>query len=342
MSKTSSQQRESGFTLVELLVVIAIIGILVALLLPAIQAAREAARRAQCVNNQKQLSLAMLTYHDQAKSFPAGRLGCDDAGSMATYRECSSQGNDINGMPMGQGGASGFARILPNLEEQALYDLMHVKNVAIWFPGTGYQWWTMPMEITDAIRQRPPMFQCPSDSELPEHSEYEHSITLGARSGGAVGSAPSSYAMCAGTHGPPNDANLKYANDGIFVYAKHFKISQITDGTSKTFLTGETIDGHLAASSNIWTNGNRVNSLRTTANPLNTPTGINGGAGLMDNTGTNGCSGCVNAAFASRHPGGANFAFADGSVTFISDSIDLNTYRWLSTRASGETISAFQ
>ncbi len=335
---TRSLKNLPGFTLVELLVVIAIIGILVALLLPAIQAAREAARRSQCINNQKQLALAMHLFHDQSKSFPAGRRGCDNIGD---YRTCSLMGDDVNGQPMGRGGASGFSQVLPALEEQTLYDQLHVQDVAIWFPGTTYQWWTTPAEITDALRQRPDVFKCPSDSELPDLAEYNNELASNPR-GGVVAAAPSSYAMCAGSFGPPNDGNLKYLNTGIFVYARRFKISQITDGTSKTILTGETVDGHLAASSNLWSNGSRVNSLRTTASPLNTPTGINGGTGLMDNTGTNGCSGCVNAAFASRHPGGGNFAMGDGSVTFLSDSIDLNTYRWLSTRAEGETISATQ
>jgi prepilin-type processing-associated H-X9-DG protein len=128
---------------------------------------------------------------------------------------------------------------------------------------------------------------------------------------------------------------LKYTNTGVFFYVKQFKVSQITDGLSKTFFIGETIEGHLARSSNIWTNGNRCNLLRSTANPLNTPPGLNGGAGLIDNPGTNGCTGgCVNCSFVSKHPSGANFAFGDGHVAFISDSINLTTYQWLSTRTA--------
>jgi prepilin-type N-terminal cleavage/methylation domain-containing protein/prepilin-type processing-associated H-X9-DG protein len=331
MRQANKKIRRRGFTLVELLVVIAIIGILVALLLPAVQAAREAARRAQCVNNVKNLALAFANYETSQKKFPAGRLGCD---TNIAYPDCATgvAKNDKNGKSFGQGGASAFTFVLPHLEEQALYDLMKVDSVAIWFPGTAYTWWS-DADVQKALSQRPGVFRCPSDGELPAFADYKNEIT-----DPAVNVAPASYALSAGTLGPPNSNNMKFFNTGVFFYFKKLKGSQISDGLSKTFFVGETIDGHLARSSNLWSNGNRCNLLRTTANPLNTLFGISGAGQPLDNSGTNGCTQCANCAFASRHPGGANFGFGDGHVTFITDSIGLNVYQGLSTRAGSESI----
>jgi prepilin-type N-terminal cleavage/methylation domain-containing protein/prepilin-type processing-associated H-X9-DG protein len=329
MVENSAPRKRCGFTLVELLVVIAIIGILVALLLPAIQAAREAARRSQCVNNQKQLSLALLEYHDTKKKFPAGRKGCD---GQLFFNECqvANAGTDKNGENLGQSGASAFTLILPYLEEPGLYDLFQVDELAFW--GVGMLWHA-DANVQKALATRVDGFICPSDNELAPTAEYKHEVPV------RTLVLPGSYALSMGTLGPPNTADLKYNNTGVFFYVRQFKISQITDGTSKTLFVGETINGHQAPSSNISSNGSRANLLRTTASPLNTPAGVNSGAGLMDNTGVNGCSVCVNAAFGSRHPGGAVFAYGDGHVAYLSDSIDFNAYQWLSTRAGGETVN---
>jgi prepilin-type N-terminal cleavage/methylation domain-containing protein/prepilin-type processing-associated H-X9-DG protein len=329
-----SARKRVAFTLVELLVVIAIIGILVALLLPAIQAAREAARRSQCVNNQKQVVLGLLQYHDSMKKFPAGRAGCDDDNTLNTYPECSSQPPDINNQPLGKGGASAFAKILPYVEEQALYDKLHVEDVAIWSPGTAYAWW-VNADVAQAITMRPEVMVCPSDNELTQLAEYKNELP--ARSD----ASPGSYALSAGTIGPPNSADLKFNNTGVFFYARGKKSSQISDGLSKTFFIGETVNGQKAETSNIWSNGSRGNLLRTTAFAINTPPPLTPDPTLLNNTAPVGasCSGCVNASFASRHPGGAQFGFGDGHIAFISDSIDFNTYQWLSTRAGGETFS---
>jgi prepilin-type N-terminal cleavage/methylation domain-containing protein/prepilin-type processing-associated H-X9-DG protein len=320
-----------GFTLVELLVVIAIIGILVALLLPAVQAAREAARRAQCTNNEKNLALAMLEYENAAKLFPAGRLGCDPNGTT----DCAAvTKKDKNGQTFGQAGASAFAMVLPHLEEQALYDLLHVKDIAIWFPGVGYQWWS-DTDVKKGLAIQPTVFRCPSDGEMPSVADYKNEIT-----DTTVNVAPGSYGLCSGTLGPPNSSNMKYANTGIFFYLKQFKIKNVTDGLSKTIFIGETIDGHLARSSNIWSNGNRCNLLRTTDYPLNTPYFLTPPpSDWLDNNGTNGCTRCASCAFASKHSGGANFTFGDGHVSFFSESIALDVYQWLSTRAGSETTS---
>jgi prepilin-type processing-associated H-X9-DG protein len=298
--------------------------------LPAIQAARETARRAQCTNHQKQLSLALLEYHDSEKEFPAGRQGCD--GNLA-FPECqvANAGTDKLGGNLGQSGASALVHILPYLEEQALYDLWQVDDLAIW--GVSANWFTDLM-VQQALGMQVGGFTCPSDSDLQPLVEYKHEVPA------RTSVVPGSYALSSGTLGPPNSNDMKFNNTGVFFFVKRFKIAQITDGLSKTIFTGETINGHLAQSSNISSNGNRGNLLRSTANPLNWPAGTDGGAGsLIDNPGTNGCTACVNAAFASRHPGGAVFAYGDGHVTFLSDSVDFRTYQWLSTRAGGETVA---
>lgn len=320
-----SLQRRA-FTLVELLVVIAIIGILVALLLPAVQAAREAARRSQCVNNMKQIGLALLQYEHTANRFPAARKGCDGPVAAGIYPgvECISQLSS-DGYDLAYHGASAFVMILPYVEEQQLFDLFKVQTVTIWDSFSGCRWCTDP-SVKQAVAARPKAFVCPSDGDLQALADYKHEAPV--RTDIATGS----YANVAGTLGPPNSAALKYQNDGTFFYNRRFKIAEILDGLSHTLFVGETIMGDTPIGSNIWTNGNRGNStMRTTANPLNTPPGVNGGAGTMVSN-TN----IANAAFQSRHPGGANFAYGDGHISFINDSIDLKVYQGLSTRAGEE------
>jgi prepilin-type N-terminal cleavage/methylation domain-containing protein len=172
----SCQRDASGFTLVELLVVIAIIGILVALLLPAIQAAREAARRSQCVNNEKQIGLALLNYESTHKAFPAGRHGCDN--SVENFVGCEPV-KTIEPSEM-----SAFVKILPFLEEQALHDLLTTVDAStfktpykiIWPAGedksTDLQLWAQP-RLQEALNRRPTPFVCPSSDSAPV-SESKH------------------------------------------------------------------------------------------------------------------------------------------------------------------------
>lgn len=155
---TSSAKRHA-FTLVELLVVIAIIGILVALLLPAVQKAREAARRTQCINNLKNIGLAMHNHLSTKKVFPAGRLGCD------TFSDdiCAGVASED------RVGVSAFVALLPYLEEQALYDQFSFKKFknGPWPSASGSSSTAWASDYSSAIAIRPKVMFCPSDDSEP-------------------------------------------------------------------------------------------------------------------------------------------------------------------------------
>ncbi|MEQ8849169.1 DUF1559 domain-containing protein [Botrimarina sp.] len=321
----------AGFTLVELLVVIAIIGILVAMLLPAVQAAREAARRSQCTNHQKQLALAMLMHADAKGALPSGRLGCDSSSKPPGWKTSNCEaagGSDPNelGFDMTWHGASAFVQILPYFEESALYDQFRVDEVAIWQPNPS-GWLDRYPEIQQALTQQPATLVCPSADMQRFGQDYKYE---------GYDTATGSYAVVAGTCGPGMRCDglngerifLKYSNDGLFMYGRKIELRKITDGTSKTLMLGESIDGDFRKSINQWTNGGRGQTIRSTTTPLNFPSGIDSGNGLL--------SPGTNAGFASRHPGGALFAFADGHVIFVQENIDHLAYKQLSTRGNND------
>ncbi len=252
----------AGFTLVELLVVIAIIGILIALLLPAVQAAREAARRMQCTNNLKQIGLAMHTYHDSLRSFPLG----------------SSRASD---------GFTWYSFILPYMEQRPLYDVLKPDARAIPAATAG-----------TPIMTQLGMYRCPSDSGDLLNPHYKGYPTANYVASGTMFSAPS------------NSMHWK-----IFV-----RMAAITDGLSNTFIVSERglFDRSTAAvwSGNVTTAGSfKFHSTR----PINTP--------YLPETATVSVSTdpwYSRFTVTSRHPGGANFAFCDGSVHFIGENIETN------------------
>jgi prepilin-type N-terminal cleavage/methylation domain-containing protein len=317
---------EHGFTLVELLVVIAIIGILVALLLPAIQAAREAARRSQCTNNLKNICLAALNYEIGAKRLPPGRFGCDGAADLNCSPGAMSRA------------ASGFISMLPYFEEQVLFDACDFSNGP----------WKTPDDVPERDTPFPPtrsarnqkvietvlqIMNCPSDQKL-AYADWRTGIR----------EATGSYAFSVGTRGPSCKTTnaAKYRRppvgkgvDGVFMYVqgteKHgLPLKAISDGTSKTFFFGETRDGHLKETRNRWSAAGRYgDSLRSTDNPMNTPVDFGGQQWEADGYKTTGC-------FASRHPGGVLFAFGDGRVELVSEDIPVDLYQALSTRSGGE------
>jgi len=313
-------RRAKGFTLVELLVVIAIIGILIALLLPAIQAAREAARRMQCTNNLRQIGLALDNYVNTHNVYPPGRVGCDGNTGVPCGNTPSSQ----------RPSTSGFVLILPQMELQTLYNQFEGLKKGAVFPaspgdkddGSASGWKTAGIDA--AIKTRVGVYSCPSDAANPYDA-----------SGYAVGS----YAFNQGTNGPslgPSawiDANrVKHYNTGMFMYLKGMKHKDVTDGLSSTLFVGELIDGHLDDSHSRWTAASRyTDSMRVADNPINTKPKEGICVTLYSLK--------VNGAFGSRHPGGANFVFGDGHVSFINETIDRFDYQALATRAGKEVTS---
>jgi prepilin-type N-terminal cleavage/methylation domain-containing protein len=296
-----------GFTLVELLVVIAILGVLVALLLPAVQAAREAARRSQCMGHLAQTALAISNYETAIGRFPAGRVGCDNTSDVAICPD---------GMPAEKyTAASAFVTILPYMEQQRLYDQLGVEHGGLWNRNVDdlASWYPDPGKAS-GILQRLGYFVCPSDLSKPVSDVYP------------VLAATGSYALVQGTKGPyGNRAIAKYDNDGLFMYVVRRRSGEVTDGKSNTLMVGEVIMADTWESSNTWTYA-RLNcdSLRTTHYPLNTPPG----AGTLYEM--------QNGAFASQHPGIGLFAYADGHVDAVHDNIELSVYRAMSTVAGDD------
>jgi prepilin-type N-terminal cleavage/methylation domain-containing protein len=296
-----------GFTLVELLVVTAILGSLVAIILPAVQAAREAARRQICSDHLKQLALAVAEYETAVRQFPAGRVGCDDTIDVAV---CPP------GLPPERKtAASGFVTLLPYLEQQPLYAQLAVDEGGLWNRNIDDLGWYASPQKAAGVAQRPPLFVCPSDDAEAISDVYA-----------PVLAATGSYVFIQGTKGPGAPRpTAKYDNDGMFLYVTQRRASEISDGLSRTLLLGEVVMAHTWESSNTWTYARlNADSLRTTEYALNTQPGHGYSYERQ------------NGAMGSNHPQGALFAFADGHIEFVEDQIDLGLYRATSTIAGGE------
>ncbi len=305
--------RKAGFTLIELLTIMAIIGVLVGLTLPAVQSMREASQRVVCQNNLRQVGVALSNYQSTFRHFPAGRDGCDDVGQQLGLSACASAVT-----PEQKNGASAFVAILAELEQNQLAQDLSPDDGGLWNRDVDdLDWWMNDQRKRDGILVELPVLWCPSESSARTSNVYQ-----------PVNAATSTYAFCNGSRGPDNEMSVtKYMNDGPFVYSIPRRAQEISDGLSNTFFVGEVVRPDIWESSNVWTYAiANADCLRTTTNPLNT---LPGDGIVLERR---------NGAFGSAHPAGAFFMFGDGGVRFISDSIDLDTYRAFSTIGSREVV----
>lgn len=302
---------KKAFTLVELLVVIAIIGILIGMLLPAVQSVRESARRATCMNNMRQIGIAVLNFESANMKLPPGRLGCDDIGEQMSVSQCQAGLTAIE-----KNGASGFVSILPQLELGNLSQQLDVENGGLWNRDVDdVQWWQDFPEKRAGVQEFLPVYWCPSESGEKQSAVYQ-----------PLFAAVASYAFSNGSLGPDNPVHTtKYKNTGAFIYHSQIKLANINDGLSNTFFAGEVVRPDTHESSNVWSYAiANADSLRTTTNPLNTLPGDGIVVELR------------NGAFGSSHPGGANFLYGDGHVSFTNDAIEMDAYQALSTINGGD------
>ncbi|PQO38666.1 DUF1559 domain-containing protein [Blastopirellula marina] len=339
-----------GFTLVELLVVIAIIGVLIALLLPAVQQAREAARRMQCSNNLKQLALAMHTYESSYRSLPSGGNG--GGSTMASSNAFSVH-----------------ARLLPFVEQSSLQDLIDFRQPVLAGSPPGFS--------NPAAKELVSMFLCPSDS-APERAEVKFgTMSFGTDLPGTNYMANTGTGISAAGKAYYDPA---FPTDGVFFFDSSTRFADLTDGTSNTVVLAESLRGpgqdltstpltnlpkpyRLAA--NLSAGRSRLGTSPGGVDPMFAEADIQGATEWRGDRGFPWIWGQASATlfnsyltpnsnlpdayahsrgwFAARslHPGGVNAAMADGSVKFVAETIEVTTWRGLSTRGGGEVVGEY-
>jgi len=337
VSSRVERRRREGFTLIELLVVIAIIGILIALLLPAVQAAREAARRAQCTNKMKQLGIALHNYHGSYGRFPPSSTGPLVGPFGGDYRTTLNPAGTLPGMPSGHV-FSWHAMILPFLEEENLQATVDFHR-ATW-DESGYDL-SNPTGNLEVAKQEIAAFRCPSFTNgfLSEAAEYE-AVTAWANP------ALTNYvAIGASVWQKLADAEA----DGVLVppsalRSRSMRFADITDGTSSTLLCTETKERNYAA----WWDGSTaaVVAILHRSPSANPEPALNRElymleADLNATPPLTGFQDDWNWGPSSEHSEGANHLLADGSVRFIVDQIEAETYRGLATRSGEDLLGQF-
>ena len=336
-----------GFTLIELLVVIAIIAILVAILLPAVQQAREAARRSTCKNKLKQIGLAFHNYHDVHESLPIGAFGSN----TNTW------------------GMSWWPRILPFIELTSTYEILE-------FEGAHNGWTGSPVGTTGRIngqqisRQNIDIMNCPS-SPLPQLGNagagafinLPHYIGIGGAANGDGfvngGNHPQLAVRSTGCCNSNAGLNGRRAFGGVLLLGETVKFRDITDGQTNTIMVGEASDwgrdnndnprslqgvhGWIMGSprtaiDNTQRNNERIFNITFIDHPPNwvreTGNAHPGTDGIGPNFGSN------NGLY-SAHPGGVQVVIGDGSVHFVSETIDMEVFRRACTRDDGQPVSPF-
>jgi len=313
-----------GFTLIELLVVIAIIGVLVSLLLPAVQQAREAARRSQCKNNLKQLGLAMHNYHDAHQVFPYSTVNRVDKEAI---------GGTVNTRQ------TWFHLILPYLDQANKY-----QQIATYFDNGRVSYLTVPNEIKETAV---PGFWCPSDPTAPKiHTTSDRQGFAG------------NYLLCSGSTGMGETGKYPQLN-GMFYHISRTRVRDVSDGLSQTIMASEMVQvgdqtvesgaGNVSCGisdgrARYW-NGFYGGGIFTTIRPPNTPVGDV--AYRCRGTTYAPCRQCAGTTIEaetharSMHIGIANVLIADGSVASTSSSIDTSVFQAMGTRAGGEVVASF-
>jgi prepilin-type N-terminal cleavage/methylation domain-containing protein/prepilin-type processing-associated H-X9-DG protein len=330
------QPAKRAFTLVELLVVIAIIGILVALLLPAVQAAREAARRTECMNRMKQISLALVEYHDAKKVFPAA-LSDEPNTDATTGAVVGKEITELGWIPY----------ILDYMELGTIFGKTQFALKTHWADPPNYQF-VLDHPLTD--------FRCPSHPDVqatytdqpgsnlaPEQSNLmsHYQGIMGAKTACPIFPAypwpTKTYTMY--SCGSGSNGTGGAANNGTMYVASKVKIKDITDGTTHTFLVGEI--SWASGPQRVWAagGGSRDNldtfiySAKNVINPINQVCRTS-----ADDPFPGACNGSNNdVSFGSLHSGGCYFAMCDGSVQFIREDIELATYKALASRKSADS-----
>ncbi|MCA9153760.1 MAG: DUF1559 domain-containing protein [Planctomycetales bacterium] len=341
-NQPSRARTARGFTLIELLVVIAIIGVLVAMLLPAVQAAREAARRSSCSNNLKQLGLAMHNYENTYRVFPGLSI-------------------------TSQYGFSVQARLLPFIEQKNLQDLIDFNQPLML--GSGGSQTLNPVHSIPAA-QPLEVFLCPSDGESPI---FQNANT------GVNEFAGTNYVVCTGS-GTNANYDTRAMSDGMFWWGSNTGFRDMTDGSSNTLVLSESLLGnkqdatgatpidHKRQMARYGGGGMGAPGQGFTGPPGNNPDLATAAAGAAARDGRGRSSwiwgrehlttfntyGTPNIkipdihrngfgwfAARSQHPGGAQVGLGDGSVRFVADTVDLTTWRALGTRQGGEVLGSF-
>jgi prepilin-type N-terminal cleavage/methylation domain-containing protein len=344
--------RRRGFTLIELLVVIAIIAILVAMLLPAVQQVREAARKSQCQDHLHNLGIALMDYEASLKVLPPAMIG--------DHNEAATGQAHFGGIDNGAGWSWG-ALVLKFLEQGPLYDTLGVQSRRA---GQALDLWTTNAAIAQGFQTQIDVFRCPSDAgpELHTTGRTVRGFTDTTRRPVNV----SNYVAINRGHRPTttdageevfltralNDAN---ARAGCFVVDQSCKLAQVTDGLSNQLLLGERAYSYAGPNATIVTaraanvlvgsgraatggdcGGENTCALTHVSGTLGRcPINSTSGACGAQTTSTNGVA---MAGFSSLHPGGAQFVLGDGKVTFLSENIDLSVAAFLARKNDGNPV----
>jgi len=333
--------RRRGFTLVELLVVIAVIGLLVALLLPAVQAAREATRRSQCGNHLKQMALALHNYHDAHQTFPIG--------SWAAWENTAPPAP----APRTEGRGALHHFILPFVERSAEYNLFASDLAAVESGSIAY------IELgnhANTLRQvRIKLFYCPSSDYQGWYNKLALTTYVGSAGPNALSAVGNARGNCTCSH-PYNPFAIPTArlpqhgapgpffrHNSTTEVAKPRRVASrlgdVSDGTSNTIFLGEMRPQCSSVALASWANSNNGSGVLTTIVPINYDScGQRKVWQTVDGCRTD-CNDTVSLGFKSNHPNGAQFAFEDGGVRFLRQEIDHQLYQYLGAIADGNPAS---